>query len=87
MINSTIIKLAKLTVAAPCYRGVSGMRLPKSFFTKDEFGIAGGCEYGFMSTTSDRATAEQYAKVKNAELTFLLRRSSPSASFVFVTPS
>ena len=67
-INSMVIKLSKLTVAAPVFRGVAGMRLPKTFFKKDKYGISGGCDYGFMSTTGDRAVAEQYAKVTNPDV-------------------
>ena len=62
-INSVVIKLSKLTIATPVYRGVAGMRLPRSMHERDRFGIAGGCDFGFVSTTRNRETAEQYAKV------------------------
>ena len=56
-INSAIIKLSKLTVAKPVYRGVSGGRLPKSCLEPNQFGITGGVESGFTSTTIDRSIA------------------------------
>ena len=61
-INSSIIKLGKLTVATKVYRGVSGMKLPDTFWTANEFGVKGGVENGFMSTTLDRGVAMGYAK-------------------------
>jgi len=61
-INSAVIKLGKLTVATKVYRGVSGMKLPDTFWTANEFGVKGGVENGFMSTTLDRGVAMGYAK-------------------------
>ena len=40
-INSAIVKLGKLTVATKVYRGISGMQLPKEFWTPNEFGVKG----------------------------------------------
>lgn len=40
--NSAIIKLGKLTNAAPVYRGVAGLALPPEFWTPNEFGVKGG---------------------------------------------
>ena len=62
VINSAILKLSKLTKAAKVYRGVSGGMLPEACRRKNWFGIKGGVEGGFMSTTTDRATAVFYAK-------------------------
>ena len=61
VINSAIIKLGKLTVACKVYRGISGRVLPEQFWKPNEFGVKGGIEAAFMSTTSDRAVAVQYA--------------------------
>ena len=61
-INSAIIKLGKLTIAIKVYRGVAGMKLPDAFWTANEFGVKGGVENGFMSTTLDRGVAMGYAK-------------------------
>ena len=61
-INSAVIKLGKLTMATKVYRGVSGMKLPDKFWQANEFGVRGGVENGFMSTTLDRGVAMGYAK-------------------------
>ena len=61
VINSAIIKLSKLTVAAKVYRGVSGGMLPEACRRKNQYGFKGGVEGGFMSTTTNKATALFYA--------------------------
>ena len=61
-INSCVLKLSKLTRAAKVYRGFQGSMLPAQFWSKNEFNVAGGCEYGFTSTTTDRAQAMHYAQ-------------------------
>jgi hypothetical protein len=60
-INSSVVKLSKLTYAGACYRGVSGMVLPESFWHANEFGVKGGIERGFMSCTLDGDVAKSYA--------------------------
>ena len=50
----------KLTCAATVYRGVSGL-LPDQFWTPNHWGVRGGVENGFMSTTLDREVAMNYA--------------------------
>ena len=60
-INSAIVKVGKLTHACVVYRGVSGGKLPDSFWVPDEFGCRGGVEPGFMSTTQSLAVATGYA--------------------------
>ena len=62
VLNSGVLKLAKLQPAIQVYRGISGMRLPKSFTEKNKQNVAGGVEYGFMSTTTDEAVAMSFAK-------------------------
>ena len=44
-INSAIVKLAPLTIAAPVFRGIAGMRLPDTFFERDSMGLMTGTEY------------------------------------------
>ena len=61
-INSSIIKLSKLTKAAKVYRGVSGGVLPDSCRVSNDFDVRGGVEGGFMSTTTDHKTALFYAQ-------------------------
>jgi HEAT repeat protein len=61
VINSSIVKLSKLTTATKVYRGISGGRLPKHFRVANEYGVRGGIDPAFMSTTLDRAVALGYA--------------------------
>ena len=61
MLNSTVVKLSKLTRAAPVYRGTSNGVLPKTFWEKNEQGVRGGVDAAFMSTTRDRSVAVGYA--------------------------
>ena len=68
-INSAISKLAKLTPAAPCYRGVSGV-LPAEFWAPNAHNVRGGVEPSFLSTTLDRETALKYAKHRDAPILF-----------------
>ncbi|EOD31475.1 hypothetical protein EMIHUDRAFT_231872 [Emiliania huxleyi CCMP1516] len=63
-INSIIVKLSPLTRITPLYRGWTGATLPEAFFKPDALGFRGGVEYGFSSTTTDRAQAVQYAAGK-----------------------
>ena len=69
-INSSIIKLSKLTVATKVYRGVSGLALPDEFWTANKFGVKGGVEGGFMSTTLERDVAMAYAAGDGAGFIF-----------------
>ena len=62
-IISGIVKLSRLTEVPEdrrLYRGLGGMLLPDSFWTKAE-GFRGGVERGLMSTTTDRRVAMQYS--------------------------
>ena len=60
-INSSIVKLSKLTVATTVYRGVHKLVLPKEFWTANAVGVMGGIEPAFMSTTTSRDVAMSYA--------------------------
>ena len=60
-INSSIIKIGKLTNATKIYRGFSGMTLPNAFWQSNEFDVCGGVEHAFMSTTPDIQVAMRYA--------------------------
>lgn len=60
-INSAVVKLSKLTVACKVYRGMSGGRLPPSLRTRNQYGVRGGVDLAFMSTTVNREVAVQYA--------------------------
>ena len=60
-INSAIIKLSKLTVAKRVFRGVAGMSLPNQFWEANAYGVKGGIDGAFMSTTTHREVAFSYA--------------------------
>ena len=74
VINSAIVKLSKLTVATKVFRGISGIGLPQSFLKGNEFGVRGGIEGAFMSTTLDRNVAMQYASSKGVGIVFEIRQ-------------
>lgn len=61
-INSCVLKASKLTRAGKVWRGFSRAALPKSFWEKDEYGICGGIEFGFSSTTTEMRQALHYAQ-------------------------
>jgi len=61
-VNSAIVKLSKLTYASKVYRGVAGRVLPEQFWKANEYGVRGGIEAAFMSTTVDREVAMSYAQ-------------------------
>ena len=74
-INSGIIKLSKQTPASTVFRGVAGGVLPKQFWAQNEYGVMGGIELGFMSTTTDRDVALGYMRQsgKEAKMLFEIR--------------
>jgi len=59
-INSAVVKLSQLQRAVTVYRGVGGV-LPDSFLSPNHFNVRGGVERAFMSTTTDRQVALDYA--------------------------
>ena len=61
-INSAVIKLSKLQIACPVYRGSTKALLPPQFWKEDEYKLSGGVEYAFTSTTVDRTQAVHYAQ-------------------------
>ena len=66
-ISSAVIKLSRQQKTATVYRGVAGGILPDSFFTPDDNGAIGGVEAAFMSTSTDREIAMQYARRKGSD--------------------
>ena len=56
-INSAIVKLGKIARACKVYRGVSGGLLPPEFWKPNQFGVRGGVEFAFTSTTTNREAA------------------------------
>ena len=73
-INSAIIKLGKLTEAKTVYRGIGGKALPKEFWEKNRFGVRGGVEPAFMSTTLNREVAMTYASDSDVGIVLAIRQ-------------
>ena len=63
--NSGVIKLSRLQPACEVYRGVRGMKLPRSFVTANAHNVRGGVENSFLSATTDLAAALKYARVSD----------------------
>jgi hypothetical protein len=64
VLNSAIIKLSRTQKATKVYRGTKGGVLPQEFWTPNKQNVRGGIELGFMSTTTDRKVALNYAKAE-----------------------
>ena len=64
LISSGLIKLSKVTVACKVYRGICGGQLPEAFYKPNVFGVKGGIERAFMSTTTELAVASEFAGSK-----------------------
>ena len=60
-VSSCVLKLSKLAVATKVYRGLKGASLPPNFFKPNKYGICGGVEFGFTSTSRNKAEALAYA--------------------------
>ena len=63
-IASAVIKLSRLQPKGTVFRGMNGMKLPRSFVQPDACGVRSGVEYGFMSATLDRSVAVRYSRGK-----------------------
>ncbi|CAK0825739.1 unnamed protein product, partial [Prorocentrum cordatum] len=61
VLASALVKASKMSKVCTVMRGTTGGRLPERFWREDESGVRGGIEFGFMSTTTDRTVAMQYA--------------------------
>ena len=60
-VSSCVLKLSKLAMATKVYRGLQGAALPTGFFEPNEYGVCGGIEFGFTSTSLAKAEALAYA--------------------------
>ena len=69
-INDALIRLSRVTSAVKLYRGVAGFRLPSTFLNADEWNVRGGTEFGFLSATTDRAVAMQYASGRGSGIVY-----------------
>ena len=72
-LNSSIVKLSKLTKVGNVYRGIAQGGLPARFWSPNSDGVCGGVEPGFMSTTTDAAVAFQYAAGGSGGIVFEMR--------------
>jgi len=73
-VNSAVIKLGKLTKAETVYRGIGGMALPPEFWKVNRFGVRGGVEPAFMSTTLNREVAMTYASGSGVGIVLAIRQ-------------
>ena len=71
-INSSIIKLGKLTKATKIYHGISGKKLPDEFWKPNEFDMRGGVESAFMSTTLNKEVAMGYASGDSSRMGIII---------------
>ena len=85
-INSAIVKLSKLTIAKRVYRGVQGRTLPNEFMIPNEFGVKGGIEAAFMSTTTNKEEALKYAAGSGASVVFEIQQGMVGNCFAAVDP-
>ena len=60
-INSAVVKLGKTQRALRVFRGLAGGVLPAEFLHENEMGTRGGVEPAFMSTSTNREVALEYA--------------------------
>ena len=60
-VTSCVLKLAKVTKSCTVYRGLKDAQLPEAFFTPNQYGVRGGIEFGFTSTSKHRTAALTYA--------------------------
>jgi hypothetical protein len=61
-----ISRETKLPADLKLYRGLAGKSFPASFHKSDDKGRKGMLEWGFMSSTADKATAIRYCGVSQA---------------------
>ena len=61
------------------YRGFGGLKLPKQFYVAPESGYKGFVEWGFISTTSDKAIAIQYTGIAKGNLFPTVLQVRPAA--------
>jgi len=72
VISSAINKLGKIETADTLFRAPGGA-LPDQFMTINEFNVMGGVELAFMSCTTSREVALDYAVTSNAAVLFQIQ--------------
>ena len=74
-----ISRVTKLGEGLLLYRGFGGLALPDQFYKAPESGYKGFVEWGFMSTTSDKAVAIEYTGISKGKLFPTLLQVRPAA--------
>ena len=64
------MKLSKLTVATKVYRGSKRGVLPEAFWKPNQYGVRGGVDTAFLSTSTNRQVAAGYAQGGDAPMVF-----------------
>ena len=62
------------------YRGIAGMALPDEFWHANDFGVRGGVESAFMSTTLERNVAMGYASDDKATMGIVIEAQQGQVS-------
>ena len=66
-VNSGILKLSTLTPVVTGFRGLASLNMPKQLLEADEMGSRLGIEFGFLSTTTDKAVAIKYGQDRDTQ--------------------
>ena len=82
VLNSCIVKLSKLTKVQKVYRGLGRGVLPSAFWKANQYGVRGGVEAAFMSTTACREVAASYASGGGAGLILELEQARTSCKLL-----
>ena len=69
-INSAVVKLSKLTLAGPVWRGMHSGLLPSQLWEPNEFKLLCGVELGLMSVTRNKEVATHYSELGRAAMLF-----------------
>uniref|UniRef100_A0A7S3AUF5 Mono(ADP-ribosyl)transferase n=1 Tax=Haptolina ericina TaxID=156174 RepID=A0A7S3AUF5_9EUKA len=72
VISAAISKLCKIQTANMLFRAPGGA-LPQQFLQKNDFNVMGGVELAFMSCTTSRDVALDYAVTSNASVLFQIQ--------------
>ena len=66
-INSSIVKLSKLTKATKLFRGIRGATLPDKLWKANPLNLRGGVDFAFLSATLEKNVALFYATPETKE--------------------
>ena len=74
LINSTIVKMSQLTRVQTVYCGLAHATLPDRLVHKDEANVAGGVDFAFRSTSTERGVAVSYTKGASVKVVFEIQQ-------------